>query len=632
MCGITGYIKTAGDCGFNLKKSLQSINHRGPDASGIKEWDIGESKIGLAHARLSIIDTTDNGTQPMKSYTLNTEIVFNGEIYNYKALRAMLIDEGCIFKTNTDTEVILNGYERFGVSFINQLRGMFSVCLIDNASEIAHIFRDRVGVKPLYVYEAEGIISFSSEMRGLISGLNLSWQVENQRFFEYLNYGYISEGGSILRGIGKILPGEILTIDLRTFLKRRYNYWRAQDIYSGIKYTKYQDTREAVKDSLIESVALRMVADVDVGVFLSGGYDSATVAAIATKELGISLPAFTIGFDDPSYDESRDAANIARHLGIRHEVKVCTPRDCIDILADLPDVYDEPFGDSSSIPTILLSKFSRSYVKVAMSADGGDELFGGYRKYHNALKLVDYSKRLGFAAQLLHPSLARIFYSTIQSLRPGVDLTPEVLAKIINIIRSNPTPAAAANNIEYSLSSEAKIKKYLNPDLRVTDLDRASFSSTLDRNSLQRMFLQDILYYLPSDILVKVDRASMHFGLEAREPLIDHKLLEIASGISPDLLMPNGGKALLRDICHDYIPKNIMDRKKKGFGVPVRAWMRGELKYFFDEVFFAKNDALELFDVSALRKAVAQYYAGDNSDFNFLWYVFCFVRWREKYL
>jgi asparagine synthase (glutamine-hydrolysing) len=629
MCGIAGSVEQLGAT-FDIGRALRANSHRGPDAQKVQAVELGNCRVQLGHARLAIIDPLARADQPMWSGSGRSLIVFNGEVYNYRELRADLISRGRVFRTTSDTEVLLEGYEADGVDFISKLVGMFAFCLVDMRLSKIFLVRDRLGVKPLYYRLGKGRLFFSSDLRGLVEGGAGPCEVDQDSLNHYLIYGYTSERNSILRGIKKQFPGSILTVNLDGWVTDESFY------HSSIGDSDDFDadsslSKSRLRTSLITAVERRLVSDVQVGAFLSGGYDSSLVVAISKRELGYHIPTFTVGFDNPAFDESVYAAAVADHLGVDHNIKICTPRDAQEIIQELPAVYDEPFGDSSAIPTILVSRFARQQVKVALGADGGDELFGGYRKYFNVIKLVELYKKYPFVSLLARDVFADFMGKFIPPSIIGADANPEVYRKALRILRERLTPAKASDVIERSLVSCKRLhtvgrrkERIGSPRLRE---DAASIYESLDYRAMRAL---DLRYYLPSNILVKVDRASMSCGLEAREPLLDIELLRLAHSIgADDLYGPLGGKLLLKEVCHSYIPESLMRRPKMGFGIPVRDWMRKELKFFFDNEFFSDDLLGEEFVLPRLRYVVKSYYAGENQYFNYLWYVFNFSRWKR---
>jgi len=629
MCGLIGSVER-GEARFDVSKALGAIRHRGPDASGVAQLQLAGSSIQLGHSRLSIIDVASRSDQPMWSSDKERVVVFNGEIYNFRELKAEMAKCGKAFVTDSDTEVLLAAYEHYGPGFVSRLVGMYAFCLIDVKRELLFLVRDRMGVKPLYFSSGDRELIFSSDMRGILRGKRKRFEIDQVALDHFLLYGYTSEDASILSGINKISPGTFLKLDLRSWSTEVCEYSDGDD---DILFD-FDDPRakETLRDVVVNAVQRRLVSDVQVGGFLSGGYDSSLVAAIAKCELGVSLPAFTIGFEDSRFDESTYAARVAEHLGLEHYVEVCSALDAQEMISDLPRIYDEPFGDSSAIPTALLSRFTRRFVKVALGADGGDELFGGYRKYFNAIRLVQLHRRYPWLRLCAFEFFGTPLAASLPSGLINADLNGEVYRKVLKIIRERAGPALASDIIERSVTSQVQLGVLGRCRSSYSTGDRLRNAAEIyTRNEFTAMRDLDFRYYLPSDILVKVDRASMSYGLEAREPLLDVDLIRLSRSV-PERQLYNAkqGKFLLKELCHRYVPKDVMERPKMGFGVPVRDWMRADLKALFDNEFFGDSAIDDEFDVSKLRCIVRDYYSGKNDYFNYLWYVFNFSRWKRN--
>jgi asparagine synthase (glutamine-hydrolysing) len=630
MCGITGSFER-GPRQFNIDKSMLENARRGPDSQRVEALVHRGVNVQFGHTRLAIIDPEARADQPMWSASHDTLIVFNGEIYNFRDLRLELQLAGRTFYTESDTEVILQGYEHFGAPIFEKLIGMFAICLFDRKAGIAFLARDRLGVKPLYFSFNSASFTFSSNLRGILRGRRDPVQVDDNALNHYLIYGYTAEDRSIVQGVQKLSPGHVakFTMDDWGLSFRRYHSLSSE----SDSFELHSDgASEQLRRCVVKAVERRLVSDVPVGAFLSGGYDSSLVVAIAAKELGTKLPCFTIGFDDRAFDESRYAAEVASYLNLDHYVQICKPSDAHEIILDMPGIYDEPFGDSSAIPTILLSRFTKRHVKVALGADGGDELFGGYRKYFNTIKLVNFHR--------MHPIVSRLafngFADLLQRLLPrklvNADVTAEVYRKALGIVRLGVTPAMASDIIERSVFEYSSLELLGRKVKSTSDLElRVDAADIYRRDDFKAMRSLDLRYYLPSDIMVKVDRASMSCGLEAREPLLDIDLVNLCQAISvKDLYNASTGKFVLKEFCHRYLPKSLMDRRKMGFGIPVREWMRRELRQLFDLEFFGTSPLESEFDIERLRELVNNYYNGDDANFTYLWYVFNYSRWRRS--
>jgi asparagine synthase (glutamine-hydrolysing) len=579
MCGIAGYVDfNANTSSDTIGLMVKTLHHRGPDDTGFEHFYTDAATIGLGQARLSIIDLSFAGHQPMNYKELS--IVFNGEIYNYKEIRKDLEKSGHRFISNSDTEVILHAYEQWGTEYVHRLIGMFVIAIYDKNTNKLLIFRDRAGVKPLFYYWHDGLFLFGSELKSFFVHSHFKKTIDRNAVALFFDFGYIPAPYSIFRNTFKIEPGYYLEVDLGQKKLTHYRYWNIDDYYTKKKYTiDYNTAREQLRDLLISSCNYRMVADVPVGVFLSGGYDSSLVTAVLQKGRTEKLKTFTIGFEEGN-NEAPFAKEVAQYLGTDHTEYICTTCEAQNIIPELAYFYDEPFADSSAIPTMLVSKVARKTVKVALSADAGDELFAGYEHYAKFDRNLNILNRLPKHSNfILRPALAFLSY-----------LIPVNNSEAKHKLRS---VAYALNNDKFKQASELSRlssslpifyqKRLLNYPVEKYptkyDNDFSNFNNLFDLS-----LAIDYEMYLQNDIMTKVDRASMSVSLEGREPLLDHRLAEFAAQLPTEYKFnPQGGKRILKDIVHDYIPKELVNRPKAGFTLPIYTWLTGDLYYLIDE-------------------------------------------------
>ncbi len=580
MCGIAGYFDVEGNTSTQVLVSMtNSLVHRGPDAGGELELDVGgHGRVGLGHRRLAIIDLTPGGNQPMSRGELH--IVFNGEIYNYEEIKSELVSLGHSFKSSGDTEVILASVQQWGMeAAISRLNGMFAFAMFDSASKSLFLVRDRAGVKPLYFFQQNGLTLFASELKSFSVHPKFDKSLSDTALTSYFRYGYVPGDDCIYRHCAKVPPGHFVQIDLSSNTHQVVQYW---DVCNAFNLTKLQlnavealDELEALMKSAVQ---YRMVSDVPVGVFLSGGYDSSVVTALLGCNSAKKIRTFTIGFEDRDFDEAPFARAIAERLGTDHTEYTCNTKEAQEIIPHLADYFDEPFGDSSAIPTILVSRIARQSVKVALSADAGDELFGGYNKYATTLSILRLSSRIPGAFRN-----SQLFYllSKIPLPKQFGKRTLQHLASVFGGRNSSSMVMDACSRVwgDQELSAMLGIR-YRD---RVSPFENSVLLGP-DCDAVDRMLAVDYKTYLPDDILTKVDRATMSVSLEGREPLLDYRLAEFAARLPSTFKVTDSErKKLLKDLTHRYIPQELLNRPKKGFSVPYFRWLRGELKYLVDE-------------------------------------------------
>ncbi|MGK7390762.1 MAG: asparagine synthase (glutamine-hydrolyzing) [Candidatus Cyclobacteriaceae bacterium M2_1C_046] len=579
MCGITGFINYGSRISHDvIANMVSSLRHRGPDDSGFVNKSFNSSQVGLGHTRLSIIDLSVAGHQPMQYR--QWLLVFNGEIYNYKEIKILLEQKGHSFHSNSDTEMILHAFEEWGVKCVERFIGMFAFVILDQDKEILYTFRDRAGVKPFFYYRDSNVFIFSSELKSFHEHPHFHKKIDGNALESYFQYGYIPSPHCIFSNSYKLEPGHYLKINIKTKEVSKNCYWNAANYYNKPKLSfSYDEAKYELLKLLKSAFNYRLVADVPVGIFLSGGYDSTAVAAILQKDNKRKLKTFSIGFEEGN-NEAPYAKETASFLRTDHHELICTSQEAQDIVMDLPDFYDEPFADSSAIPTVLVSRFARKHVTVALSADGGDEIFGGYTRYFTFKKYFDFIRKI--PNNLSSPSIkvAQLFASFVPDekihWKHQLQSFSEVLLEHQQDRRSNLLYK------KMHLMPSEYINKLLNQSVSPVSTEFDKYNDIQD--ILEHPQLIDYKMYLPDDILTKVDRATMSCSLEGREPLLDHRIIEFAARLPLEYKMKNNiGKNILKDIVHDYVPRKMLDRPKSGFSIPLSSWFKNELSFLITE-------------------------------------------------
>ena len=631
MCGITGFVDFNGNSNIQTLKSMSdALLHRGPDDEGHEIINHHKTQIGFGFRRLAIIDLTAAGHQPMKSPDGRLTIIFNGEIYNHAELRTILESKGHSFKSHSDTEVILHSYMQWGISCIEKFTGMFAIALHDSHQEKLFLIRDRAGVKPLFWYFKNDLMLFGSELKVFHQHDAFKKEIDRGALSLYFQHGYIPAPHCIFCDTYKLIPGHFLTIDLKNKNVQTTCYWNVTDFYNKPKLKiSESDAIEETEKILSKAFKYRMVADVPVGVFLSGGYDSSLVTALLQKDSMQKIKTFTIGFEEESYNEAPHARKVAAHLGTEHHEFTCTYQEAMDIIPLIPEISDEPLADSSIIPTYLVSKLARKQVTVALSADGGDETFAGYTKYAKALNYLNKLKQLPSFAK----SLSQIPAFFWQKVSPSNLAIPDRAHKLQLILKAR-HPVEAFNIITQGMTKK-EVQNLLLHEAKFPLSAFEEFEKLKTDDLLDHFLWLDYNTFLPDDILQKVDRATMAVSLEGREPLLDQHIVEWAAQLPASFkLNKNVPKYLLRKLTHKYIPKEIMDREKMGFQIPVNKWMKNEQQ----ELLFSciNKKALNhsgFLNAKKVEKMIFSYYSGNNNvDFYRIWKIFVWQLWFNKWI
>lgn len=629
MCGFTGFIDhehiTSPEI---LQEMITTLNHRGPDDKGIKIFYNHNSIVGLAHARLSIIDLSSKGHQPMNY--MNYTIVYNGEIYNYKEIKEELKAKGHTFISNSDTEVILHAFEEWNTDSVNKFNGMFSFVIYDNLKQILYGFRDRAGAKPFYYYCAGNIFLFGSELKSFHKHPEFSINIDQSSLICYFDLGYVPSPYSIFEKTSKLEPGHYFSYDINNHDLKIMQYWSVLDYYTKPKLSiSYTEALEQVHELLKSAFQYRMISDVPVGIFLSGGFDSTAVAAILQSQNNVRLKTFTIGFEQGN-NEAPYAKETATYLDTDHFEYYCTIKESQDIISELPYYYDEPFADSSAIPTVLVSKFARKYVTVALSADGGDEIFAGYSIYPLLMKRA---KLLNKIPKFVKPYLSTSL-SFISCLIPEIKI--DLKHRIIGLSKSLNKDEFLQNRLLLKHMSSLPdfyrlkiFKENIIPYNTKYDIDTSDFQEILDVS-----LAIDYQTYLNNDILTKIDRASMSVSLEGREPFLDHRILELVARLPRNYkIKGNYTKRILRDIVYKYLPVEMMNRPKTGFSLPIYSWLRGDLNYILDE--YLSHKAINksgIFNAKFVTDKVRMFRQNHLHYVTLIWKILMYQMWFYKWM
>jgi len=610
----------------------RSMAHRGPDGEGYALYETDTASIGLGHRRLSIIDLSEGGKQPKTFNSLH--LTFNGEIYNYAEIKKELEIIGHQFDSHSDSEVILHAYAEWGPACLQKFIGMFAFAIFDETDKKLFACRDRAGVKPFFYYFKDGLFLFASELKAIINHPAFVKEINTDAVAAFLQYGYVPTPHCIFNNAHKLKPGHYLIFDLQQKSPEATQYWNVYDAYN--KPLLDISLPEAIVETekiLTSAFQYRMVSDVPVGVFLSGGYDSTCVTAILQKSNTEKIKTFTIGVPDAGLNEAPFAKEIAKHLGTDHTEYYCTQKEALEIVPELPFYYDEPFADSSAIPTTLVSRIAREKVTVALSADAGDEIFAGYNRY-------DYMVRYGKSIKRV-PGFIRKTAAAMMDFVPA-DKIPVLNKKYLFHSRYEKVKSLlrepGSKNILMSLTQQmpeadaAKLFKAktgrLNSFFDHHELNKESYSV------LSYMMAVDYQTYLLDDILQKVDRAGMSVSLEGREPFLDHRVIEWAAQLPMAYKYNNGNKKfILKEIVHQYVPHAMMDRPKMGFGIPIASWLQNDLKPFvdryFDEGFINRQN---IFKNDVIQEIKKSFYDSKIERAEKIWYILMFQMWYDKWM
>ena len=661
MCGLAGLLSlhNSKDIVSKVSKMTSCLKHRGPDNYGI--WS--EKNICLGHRRLSIIDLTNSGAQPMRSICGQYVLIFNGEIYNHLELRSLLNNENTNLKWHgrSDTETLLNAIMHWGIDeALRKSKGMFAFALWDKVKMKLSLARDRIGEKPLYWGWAGKDFVFGSELKSLQIHPECSKNVCHTALNQYLRFLYIPAPLTIHPGIYKLEPGTILSVSDTFPSKPPNNPIRPGEKYGNLSIRSYWKIDSAIEigsKNLIDNkeeaifeiesvlgraVKSQMIADVPLGAFLSGGVDSSLVVALMQKQTGQSIQTFTIGFEKENYDESNHAAIVANHLGTKHTMMQVSASDAKSVIYKLPSMYDEPFADSSQIPTHIVSSLARKNVTVALSGDGGDELFGGYNKYIHGPKLWKYMSYIPFPLRILLGQLLKKFpdkfwdyyentYNNFRSGSKGIsDLGNKInqLSDKMNFIRSIDDLYLNMSSVAWSDPNLIYSSDYKNSNMQFNE----NPSNFMFKDPVIKMMAQDLKSYLPDDILCKVDRAAMAVGLETRAPFLHPDVIALSFRLPVEMKITNGvGKIPLRDVLYEYVPKKIIDRPKAGFQLPMGQFLRGHLREWAEDNLSKKKMIDDgYFNSHIIHEMWKEHLSGRKDWTSRLWTILMFQSWKNK--
>jgi asparagine synthase (glutamine-hydrolysing) len=648
VCGLVGIWERGSrgspDLSIRIAQMADTLQHRGPDDSGV--WTDSERGVALGFRRLSIVDLSPQGHQPMVSESGRFVIIFNGEVYNFMALRQELEGAGHRFRGHSDTEVMLAAIEEWGFeAAVKRFVGMFAFVLWDAKERTLSLVRDRLGIKPLYYGWMGDTFVCGSELKALRAHPNFRAEVDRGALTLFMRHNYIPAPYSIYQGIRQLEPGSILTIEASdTSLRTPIPYWSAKDVAErGVSEPFSGSDEEAVEalDGLLrEAVGLRMIADVPLGAFLSGGVDSSTVVALMQAQSDRPVKTFSIGVDKAGYDEAQHAAAVAMHLGTDHTELYVTPSEARAVIPLLPAMYDEPFADSSQIPTFLVSRLARQHVTVSLSGDGGDELFCGYNRYFLANSIwrkvshlpAGARKGLGrgiTAVDVAHYDKLLGWMSPLTGSFGSMGTTGDKLHKLGEVLAVRNREELYLSMVSHWRWPEHVVVDGWEPPTALTD--RSQWANLPDFN--RGMMYLDTITYLPNDILTKVDRASMAVSLEARVPLLDHAMVEFAWRLPIGLKVRNGqGKWILRQVLYKYVPKELIERPKMGFGVPIDSWLRGPLREWAESLLDERRLRDEGYlQPAAVRALWREHLSGERNWQGRLWNILMFQAWLEQW-
>ncbi len=636
MCGIAGFFSTSNIFSKeDLLRMSNSIQHRGPDSSG----EFYDGVCGLGHRRLSIIDLSTRASQPMYSSDNRYVIIYNGEVYNYQEIGAKLgfgsVAKKFEFKSSSDTEVILEAFLQYGKNFVHELNGMFAFAIYDTQLQEIQIFRDRMGIKPLYFFWDGSNFAFASELKALKQLSQIQFEIDPAAIHKFLHLGYIPAPLSIYKNVFKLKSGSSIKINKDGIEISRY--WNLRSKISNNIISSPDQAMVKLSDLLISSVQYQLKSDVPFGVFLSGGIDSSLVTAQAVMLSSVKVNTFSIGFEENSHNESEYAKAVANYLGTSHHEFIVSYTDAMNLIDSITSTYDEPFSDSSCIPTMLVSKLAKEYVTVTLSGEGGDELFFGYGAYK-------WAKYLNNPFMKISRKPAAFLLSKMSSRYQRV-------ARMLDYDANNTNLMSHIFSQEQYLFASSEIQSVLSPDYypdKVIDIELISDSflrmmndkgkhsapevseRRLTQIELQALF--DLENYLQDDLLTKVDRASMKYSLETRVPYLDHRVVEFAINLSPDLKYRHGiYKYILKKVLYQYIPKQLFDRPKQGFAIPLGNWLKTSLKYLIDD--YLSEESINKYGVlnyKEINNLKNEFFSGSEFLYNRLWQLIVLQMWLEK--
>lgn len=628
MCGICGFIdyKFQNDDDI-FSKMVSSLHHRGPDDRGFKNYSTDIALTGLGHTRLSVLDLSSAGHQPM-SYK-DISMVFNGEIYNFIEIRQELNNLGHTFISESDTEVALHAFSEWGIKCVSKFIGMFVMAILNRASNEMTLIRDRAGIKPLYYYWRDDLFLFASELKAFHQHPRFKKTIKVSAVHQFMDFGYVPSPHCIFENCAKLEPGHILTFKINTRAFEISKYWHVKDYYCLPDLEiSYDEAKDELEKLLISAFEYRMVSDVPVGVFLSGGYDSTAVASILQSRRSRKLKTFTIGFNEGN-NEAPFAKNIARYIGTDHTEYYCSTKEAQDIIPVLPYYYDEPFADSSAIPTILVSRIAKKQVKVALSADAGDEIFAGYTSYKTFISNLALIRKIPTHLKKYVNALATASNICIPNNNQNFKHKMETFCEILNTDVTRIPQTLLKGYV--SLSASIKNELFLENTSDTYAIYDENFSNLKD--SLSIPLAIDYITYLQNDILTKVDRATMSVSLEGREPFLDHRIVEFVAQLPSYYKYGSTQKMILKDIVHKYVPKKLLDRPKSGFSLPINSWLRTDLSYLLEEYLDSESiTETALFKPEYIQKLHRDFVNNKRVNSTIIWKLLQFQMWFKEWM
>jgi asparagine synthase (glutamine-hydrolysing) len=633
MCGIVGFLSPKRE-DTTMEKMLEVQAYRGPDDRGVFVEKVEEYFVHLGHNRLSIQDLSSHGHQPFISDCGNYTIVFNGEVYNFKSIRAELEALGYSFISDSDTEIVLYAYKAWGMACLDKFIGMFAFALLDKMNEKLYLVRDRAGVKPLYYYEKDGVFLFSSELKSFHEHPAFKKELNKEVLPYYFQFGYVPAPHTIFKNTYKLEPGHYAELKIKNLELKIKQYWSVDACYAAEKFDASE--REILDDLerlLTDAVELRMVADVPVGVFLSGGYDSSLVTALLSKNQNRKLNTYTIGFENKQYNEAEHAKMVAKHFGTEHREYYVTQKEMLEKVETLPFYYDEPFGDSSAIPTMMVSELAKKDVTVALSADGGDEVFCGYSKYFFLQKFSNiFSSK--FKKNLLMTTVNSVGVETVERfnsfLPKNIQQTNirDKYSKFQRAVNADSLSDMFLQASSYVNSSD--VQKFLN--IKSNSNLFESFSIQKKHAFIDEMMRVDYQTFMVDDVLTKVDRASMSVSLEGREPLLDHRIVKYMARVPVSLKYKNNqGKYLARQILYKHIPPSIIDKPKAGFQIPLLEWLQTDLKHLVEKYLDRSRLDDEIFNLDEIEQIKSELLSGNHINVSKVWFIIMYEMWKERW-
>ncbi len=648
MCGIAGIFNPGhpytdkDSLNALVLKMASSMGHRGPDDAG--SWVSEDAALAMGHRRLAVIDTSVKGHQPMHSHSGRYALVYNGEIYNHREIRRALEKRGCPFDGHSDTEVFLAAIEQWGpLAALGRITGMFAFALWDKRERCLYLARDRIGEKPLYYGHFANTLLFGSELKALEAAAIGERVIDREALHLFTRFNYVPAPYSIYKNVYKLKPATCLTVRLsnQALSFDEVVYWSLRDAVSVGRENRLQDEHEMIaglESRLADSVRRQMVADVPVGAFLSGGIDSSTIASVMQRCSTAPIKTYTIGFDEKGFNEAEIAKRVAKHLGTDHTELYVTADEALEVIPTLPGVYDEPFADSSQIPTLLVSRLASADVKVSLSGDGGDELFGGYNRHHlgnvvwkriqalpGSLQQALVSLLRGLSSKKATHLLTVLYYLLPRRIKSAE--MAHKLTKLADVAGLREPQAMYATLVTFWREYESIV---LDMPEETGDISCGQWDWDDRMDMRENMMLLDMTDYLPNDILTKVDRATMSVSLESRIPFLDHQLVEYVWKIPVSHKIRHGkGKWILRKILDRHVPAKITDRAKMGFGVPLDSWLRGPLKEW-GRALIADGENRDYFDSAKIIKKWDEHQRGTGNWQYDLWGVLMFYAWCES--